>query len=638
MTKGLVKTHNTQMSNTVNSIPISPSSHKSSINNFVICIGTVNGSGSQSANNILLKTLFKMGVPVGGKNVFPSNIAGLPTWFWIRASEKGYLGRRKEADIVIAMNPQTLIQDQATVRSGGYFIYNADAGQLPADSKRTDIHYLGVPFKKLVDASTDQVKIKKLLINIIYVGVLTKLLQLDKELVVSCLKEQFGNKDSVVAPNLKGFEVGYNWIEENEVEVLSAFKGALQFRAQKITQSKKYILMDGNTAAALGAIFGGGSFVSWYPITPSSSLVENFMKYAEELRKTDSGQKKFAVVQAEDELSAICMILGAGWAGARAMTATSGPGVSLMSEAAGFAYYTEIPCVVWDVQRVGPSTGMPTRTAQGDILSTVFLSHGDTKHPLLLPANIKECFEFGQQAFDLAERMQQIVFVMSDLDLGMNQWMEEAWDYPTKPYDRGKVLSEADLEQITTYHRYAETDNDAIAPRTLPGTKNMKAAYFTRGSGHNAKGLYTENSAEYQELVDRLSRKWITAQKYVPQPIIDDQKNKIGIIAYGSTDTPMQEAREILSANGMKTDYLRLRAVPFVDSVKTFIQSHNSVFVIEQNRDGQMAQLLTMEYPELATKLISIRQYDGAPMTAENIFEPLLKHKAEKKSATEVTL
>lgn len=634
MTKGLVKSHNAQMSNTANFITQSPSN----INNFVICIGTVNGSGSQSANNILLKTLFKMGIPVGGKNVFPSNIAGLPTWFWIRASEKGYLGRRKEADVMVAMNPQTLVSDQATVRSGGYFIYNSDAGMITEESRRKDIHYLGVPFKKLVDASTDQAKIKKLLINIIYVGVLTQLLRLDKDTVVNCLKEQFGNKDTVVAPNLKGFEAGFNWVEQNQAEIATAFKGNFQFQAEKIIQSKKYILMDGNTAAALGSIFGGCSFVSWYPITPSSSLVENFMKYAEELRKTESGQKKFAVVQAEDELSAICMILGAGWAGTRAMTATSGPGISLMSEAAGYAYYTEIPCVVWDVQRVGPSTGMPTRTAQGDILSTMFLSHGDTKHPLLLPANIKECFEFGQHAFDLAERLQQLVFVMSDLDLGMNQWMEEAWDYPTKPYDRGKVLSEKDLDQITTFHRYAETDNDAIAPRTLPGTKKMNAAYFNRGSGHNAKGLYTENSEEYQEVIDRLARKWVTAQSYVPQPIIDDQKNKIGIIAYGSTDTPMQEAREIMNSQGMKTDYLRLRAVPFVSSVKQFIQSHEVVYVIEQNRDGQMAQLLTLEYPELATKLVSIRQYDGAPMTSENIFEPLLKHKAEKKSVSEVTL
>lgn len=602
-----------------------------SINNFVICVGTVNGSGSQSANNILLKSLFRMGIPVGGKNVFPSNIAGLPTWFWIRASEQGYLARRKQADVMVAMNPQTLSEDQKTVKPGGYFIFNSDIGVINPETKRSDVHYLGVPFKKLVDQATDQVKIKKMLINIIYVGVLANLLRLDKETVLSCLKDQFGHKDSVMTPNLKGFEIGYNWVDENNTEIESAFKTAFPFQAEKRNRDKKYVMMDGNTAAALGAIFGGCSFVSWYPITPSSSLVENYIKYADNLRTTETGQKKYGVVQAEDELAAMGMILGAGWTGVRAMTATSGPGVSLMSEAAGFSYYAEIPCVVWNVQRVGPSTGMPTRTAQGDILSTVYLSHGDTKHPLLLPANIKECFDFAQHAFDLAERLQQLVFVMSDLDLGMNSWVEEAWTYPTKPYDRGKVLSEADLEKITTYMRYAETDGDAIAPRTLPGTKKMNAAYFTRGSGHNAKGLYTEDSAEYKEVIDRLARKWQTAKKFIPVPVIDDQKNDVGIIAYGTTDMPMHEAREILNSKGIKTDYLRLRAVPFTDDVKTFIQNHKVIYVIEQNRDGQMAQLLTTEYPELSAKLVSVRQYDGNPVTAENIFEPLLKHAVQNK-------
>ncbi|MBK9323516.1 MAG: 2-oxoacid:acceptor oxidoreductase subunit alpha [Bdellovibrionaceae bacterium] len=614
---------------------MSNSKNTVSINDFVICIATVNGSGSQSANNILLKTLFRMGIPVGGKNVFPSNIAGLPTWFWIRASEKGYLGRRKEADLVVAMNPQTLAEDQKTVKSGGYFIYSSDAGLLNESAKRTDIHYLGIPFKNLVDQATDQGKIKKMLINIIYVGALTNLLKLDKDIVLKSLKDQFGNKESVLAPNLKGFEAGFNWVDENRNQI---FKSPTEFplRAQTLSQTKKYVLMDGNTAAALGSIFGGCSFVSWYPITPSSSLIENFIKFADELRTTENGKKKFAAIQAEDELAAICMVLGAGWTGARAMTASSGPGISLMSETAGYAYYAEIPCVVWDVQRVGPSTGMPTRTAQGDILSALYLSHGDTKHPLLLPGNIKECFDFGQHSFDLAERLQQLVFVMSDLDLGMNLWMQEAWEYPTKPYDRGKVLSEADLDKMPVFSRYLETDGDAIAPRTLPGTKKLNAAYFTRGSGHNAKGLYTESSSEYQDVVDRLSRKWQTAKQYVPQPIVDDKKNKLGIIAYGSTDTPMTEARAILNTLGMKTDYLRLRALPFVDQVKAFIENHDAVFVIEQNRDGQMAQLLTTEYPELATKLISIRHYDGSPMTAEDIFEPLLKYGREKRFTSEV--
>lgn len=598
------------------------------INDFVICVGTVNGSGSQSANNILLKALFRMGIPVGSKNVFPSNIAGLPTWFWIRASDRGYLGRRNQADILVAMNPQTIVDDQKLVKAGGYFIFNSDSLGIKPELRRHDVHYVGVPFKQLVDQATDQARIKKMLINIIYVGVLSSLLKLDKETALSCLKDQFGGKESVLAPNLKGFELGYNWAEESktlgDAELLKSFP----MQAQKTTPLQERVLMDGNTAAALGAIFGGCSFVSWYPITPSSSLVENYSKFSSELSLTESGKQKFAVVQAEDELSAICMILGAGWAGTRAMTATSGPGLSLMSEAAGYAYYAEIPCVVWDVQRVGPSTGMPTRTAQGDILSTVYLSHGDTKHPLLLPGSIKECFDFGQQAFDLAERLQQPVFVMSDLDLGMNSITEEAWPYPVKPFDRGKVLTEADLAENSKkgekFFRYMETDHDAIAPRTLPGNKNVEAAYFTRGSSHNAKGLYTESSAEYTEVVDRLARKWKTAKKYIPAPVIDQQGHPIGIIAYGSTDIPMQEARDILQKKGMNTDYLRLRAVPFTDDVKNFIESHEVTFVIDQNRDAQMAQLLKAEFPDLRGRLVSIRQYDGTPVTAENIFEPLL--------------
>ncbi len=603
------------------------------INNFVICVGTINGSGSQSANHILLKSLFRMGIPVGSKNVFPSNIAGLPTWFWIRASDAGYLGRRKEADIMVAMNPQTLMDDQKIVKAGGYFIYNSDVGGFRQEAKRGDIHYLGVPFRKLVDQATDQPKIKKMLVNVIYVGILANLFGLEKETVLSCIQDQFGHKESVVAPNLKGFEVGYQWAEENKREIEAAFQKPFPFRAERRAQREEALLMDGNTAAALGAVFGGCTFVSWYPITPSSSLIENYAKYANELNTEPSGKKKFAVVQAEDELSAVCMILGAGWTGARAMTATSGPGLSLMSEAAGYAYYAEIPCVVWDVQRVGPSTGMPTRTAQGDILSAIYLSHGDTKHPLLLPGNIKECFEFAQLAFDLADRLQQMILVMSDLDLGMNTWLEKSWPYPSKPFDRGKVLSETDLEKIGSYMRYTETDGDAIAPRTLPGTRKMNASYFTRGSSHNAKGLYTENSLEYKEVVDRLARKWFTAQQWIPSPIVQDQGHRFGIIAYGSTDLPMAEARDILKKNGMSTDYLRLRAVPFSDEVRCFLERHEVVFVVEQNRDGQMAQLLMTEFPEYARKLVSIRQYDGSPVTAEDIFEPLLQYSSRIQGA-----
>ena len=591
-------------------------------NDFVINIATVNGSGSQSANTILLKTLFRMGIPVGGKNVFPSNIAGLPTWFWIRANEKSFLGRRQNADLVIAMNPQTIAEDTKTLASGGFFIYNSDIA-FDASKMRTDIQYIPVPFKKLVDQATDAIKIKKMLINIIYVGVVAELLKLDTEILVQSMKDQFGGKESVITANMKAMELGIAYAKEN----LAATK--LPFVAQKTNLTKNKIIMDGNTASALGLMFGGCSFVSWYPITPSSSVVENFIKYADKYRKDSAGKNTFGVVQAEDELASICMVLGAGWAGARAMTATSGPGVSLMAEAAGYAYYAEVPAVIWDVQRVGPSTGMPTRTAQGDLIEALYLSHGDTKHPLLIPGNIKECFDFGQTCFDLAERLQQMVLVMSDLDLGMNLWMEDKWDYPTKPMDRGKVLTEKELQNMTAFHRYADTDGDAIPYRTLPGTKHDLAAYFTRGSGHNAKGAYTEKSDEYKEVVDRLARKWETAKTLVPKPLIDDQKNKIGIIGFGSSDFAMKESRALLQEKGITTDYMRIRAVPFTQEVHDFIQSHERIYVIDQNRDGQMWTILKNELPEFAHKLHSVRHYDGTPITAENILVPLLQ--AEQK-------
>lgn len=592
-------------------------------NDFVLNVATVNGSGSQSANTILLKTLFRMGIPVGGKNVFPSNIQGLPTWFWIRANEKGYVGRRTEADILVAMNPQTLAEDTKTLKPGGFFVYNSD---LVFDSAkhRSDITYVPVPFKKLVDQATDQAKIKKMLINIIYVGVLAELLKLDAEILKTCLADQFGKKQSVVESNTKAFLVGKTWAEEN----LKSLN--FPFVAQALEVKKPRVLMDGNTASALGLMFGGCSFVAWYPITPSSSLVENFQKYASTHRQIQDGKKSFAVVQAEDELSSICMVLGAGWAGARAMTATSGPGVSLMAEAAGYAYYAEIPCVLWDVQRVGPSTGMPTRTAQGDLLEALYLSHGDTKHPILLPANIQECFEFGQTSFDLAERLQQLVLVLSDLDLGMNLWMADAWPYPEKPMDRGKVLTEKELEKNAQFFRYQDVDGDAIAPRTLPGTKHNLASYFTRGSGHNAKGHYTESSPEYKEVVDRLARKWETAKKYVPKPFIDDHKSKVGIIAYGSSDFPMQEARDILNSQGIPTDYLRLKALPFTAELESFIQTHERLYVIDQNRDGQMHMILRTEYPQVAHKMTSLCHYDGNPIAADNIFGPIFEIEKQK--------
>lgn len=595
-------------------------------NDFVINIGTVNGSGSQSANTILLKSLFRMGIPVGGKNVFPSNIQGLPTWFWIRANKNSYVSRRKEADIVVAMNPQTIYEDTKTLKSGGYFLYNSDI-VFDSSKVRSDITLVGVPFKQLVDKATDSMKIKKLLINIIYVGVLAELLKIDVPILEATLEDQFGKKQSVVDVNKNAMHVGINYAKEN----LSQFN--FNFKAEKMNLTANKILMDGNTASALGLIFGGATFASWYPITPSSSLVESFIKYAQKYRKNAEGKNNFAVVQAEDELASIAMVLGAGWAGARSFTATSGPGVSLMAEAAGYAYYAEIPSVIWDVQRVGPSTGMPTRTMQGDLTEAVYLSHGDTRHPVLLPGNIKECFEFGQISLDLAERLQQLVLVLSDLDLGMNLWMEDKIQYPTKSFDRGKVLSEKELTSLQKFERYADVDGDGIPQRTIPGTRHPLAPYFTRGSGHNIKAGYTENSSEYQVIVDRLSKKWEHTKKLVPNPVIDSTGNKIGIIAYGTTDGAMAEARHMLEQAGVKSDYMRIRAVPFTEQVENFIKNHEKIYVIDQNRDGQMYDLLKLDYTEYCSKMFSIRHYDGTPITAEAISEPILKfeNKSQKK-------
>lgn len=608
-------------------------------NNFVVTIATVNGSGSQSANSILLKTLFRMGVPVGGKNVFPSNIAGLPTWFWIRADENGFVARREHADIFVAMNAQTLLEDLKTVRPGGFFIYNSDLNIQPQSALQDgSVTLIPISFKPLVDQSTDSIKVKKLVINMVYVGVLAKLLNLDVETLNHSIADQFDNKESVITVNKKAAEIGYQYAEQALKDI------SLPYEATKTDKNKNKIVMDGNTAAALGWLFGGCTFTAWYPITPSSSVVEKYIQLAQKYRKTEDGKNKFAVIQAEDELSSICMVLGAGWTGARSVTATSGPGLSLMAESAGYAYYTEIPSVIWDVQRVGPSTGMPTRTAQGDLLSAVYLSHGDTKNPCLIPGNIKECFEFGQTAFDLAERLQQLVIVLSDLDLGMNLWMENKFNYPDKPFDRGKVLTAAELEKVTQFERYGDPDKDGIPYRTLPGTAHDKAAYFTRGSGHNAKAGYSEKSDEYQFIVDRLAKKWETAKTIVPSPVYlssdqvlnsltptfqnslkaTDLKNKVGIIAYGSSDLAVKEAMHLLAQNGVASDYCRIRAVPFTKDILDFINNHKITYVVDQNRDGQMFELLKMEYNQVCHLIHSVKHYDGTPITAESILNPIL--------------
>ncbi len=588
-----------------------------SINDFVLNIATVNGSGSQSANLVLLKSLFRMGIPVGGKNVFPSNIAGLPTWFWIRANDQGFVGRKSLADIVVAMNPTTLQDDIQTVRPGGFFIYNSDLPQKP-NQQRTDIQWVPVPFKTLVDSATDAIKIKKLLINMIYVGVLAQLLKLNSEDLDGALKNQLGGKESVLEANRKALRVGWDWAAAHLQDL------SFPFAAEK-RPVKDQVLMDGNTASAMGLLFGGCTVGSWYPITPSTSLMETFQNLCRKYRVDASGKNNFAILQAEDELAAIGMVLGAGWAGARAMTATSGPGVSLMAEAAGFSYFAEIPAVIWNVQRAGPSTGLPTRTLQGDLLESVFLSHGDTKHPCLIPGNIQECFEFGQTCFDLAERLQQLVIVLSDLELGMNVWAHPRWEYPEKPYDRGKVLSEKDLEKHSNFARYKDVDGDGIPYRTLPGTRHPAAAYFTRGTGHNENAGYSEKAADFEGILTRLHKKWETAKSLVPSPIIQSSSSKLGLISYGAVDIPVEEALFELKNKGLAFDYMRLRSIPFCDQVEQFIQSHDRVYILDQNRDGQMHKLLGMEFPHLVSKMISVTHFDGTPLPADFVVQALME-------------
>ncbi len=590
-------------------------------NDFVLEIATVNGSGSQSANNIILRSLFRMGIPVGGKNLFPSNIAGLPTWFTIRASKDGYTARREDVDIFIALHPQTLEEDIPKIRPQGWLLYPEETS-LPQNASREDLHKIAIPFKNLVDQASDSIKLKKLLINMIYVGVVGELLDIPQEALEKTVSDQFNGKVSAIASNLKALNAGREFAKAN----LSGLN--FPYRVQALNKTGGKILIDGNTSSALGLLFGGCTFVSWYPITPSTSVIESFSSYAETYRKNNDGTNNVAIVQAEDELAAISMVAGAGWAGSRALTATSGPGLSLMAEAAGIFYYGELPGVIWDVQRVGPSTGMPTRTAQGDILAAYHLSHGDTKHIVLIPGNVEECFEFGQASLDLAETLQTLVIVLSDLDLGMNFWMADEFKYPTRPFQRGKVLTAEALNKVQDYARYKDVDGDGIPYRTVPGTKHNKASYFLRGSGHNEKAHYTENPNAYKVVVDRLSKKHETAKTLVPKPeLIENEKANMGVLAFGSSSLPMKEALAIMESKGLPLNYLRLKALPFTKEVDDFVAKQAVVFVVEQNRDGQMASLLKMHYPQAATKFRSVLHYDGLPMTAKNIYAPILTEK-----------
>lgn len=587
------------------------------VNDFSIQVATVNGSGSQSANSVLLKSIFDMGVPVSGKNLFPSNIAGLPTWYTIRASKDGYVARRKKIDILIAMNAETAREDILGLHPGSAAIYDE---ALNLRQYRDDVVCYPVPFDKITAAVCPEAKLRKLVKNMVYVGVAAHLLNIDMGSVQAALHKQFARKQKAMELNFGAVKAGAEYAAEH-------LPKQDPFVIEHMNATAGKIIIDGNSAAALGAVFAGVTVVAWYPITPSTSTIEATIDYLKKFRINAEGKATFAVVQAEDELAAIGMVLGAGWAGARSMTATSGPGISLMAEFSGLGYFAEIPGVIFDVQRTGPSTGMPTRTSQADLLSTAFLSHGDTKHVVLMPGSVRECFEFGYAAFDLAERLQTPVFVLSDLDLGMNNWMSEPFEYPATPLDRGKVLTAEDLNRLGGFARYADVDGDGIGYRTLPGTDHPKAAYFTRGSGHNSKAAYTEKPEEYVEVMERLARKFKTAQTLVPTPVVERNTGApIGVIAFGTSDFAVNEALdELKKRHKLDVDYLRVRAYPFNDTVHEFVAAHQRIYVVEQNRDAQLASLLKLDLAaDQTVKLRSILHYNGLPIDAESILSELV--------------
>ncbi|MFO7681808.1 MAG: 2-oxoacid:acceptor oxidoreductase subunit alpha [Chloroflexota bacterium] len=592
-----------------------PPSSPPIINNFSIVVATANGTGSQTANFALLRAFFRMGIPVNGKNIFPSNIQGQPTWYHIRLSRDGYVARKETSEILVAFNEASVYQDIQALPPGGMCLYNQDWRNLP---ERNDIVMYGVPVKQFVAKSGLKGKLSDYIANMVYVGALAYLLGAPLAKIEEALDVNFNHKPKLVASNMTVVQMAYDWAVDN-------LQKTDPYRIEPMNETEGQILITGNEAAALGAVFGGVSFAAWYPITPSTSLIDALNGYLSQLRRNpETGQATYAVVQAEDELAAIGMILGAGWAGARAMTATSGPGISLMAEFAGLGYFTETPAVIWDVQRVGPSTGLPTRTSQGDILFAYYLGHGDTQNVLLLPSSVGECFEFGAAAFDLADTLQTPVFVMSDLDLGMNNWMSAPFTYPTEPMKRGKVLTVEDLVENGRFARYRDVDGDGIAYRTLPGNEHPLAPWFARGTGHNENAVYSEKPEDWAQNMDRLRRKFDTARTIVPGPIIDEQQNAaFGIIAYGTACDAVVEARDRLAAAGIHTSFLRLRALPINDDVREFVSRHERVYVIELNRDGQMHKILQTEMPELAAKLVSEAHSDGMPLTARWVVENL---------------
>ena len=584
------------------------------VNDFSIVVATANGTGSQTSNLAILRALFKMGIPVNGKNIFPSNIQGLPTWYHIRVSRDGYTARRHTSEILVAFNQATVIQDIQTLPPGGICLYNGDWRSIP---QRDDITYYAVPVNEFIRDTGMKGKLKDYISNMVYVGALAHLLEIPLEKLDEALMFLFKGKRRTVDSNMGVIRAAYEWAAVNLAR-------NHPYRVAPMNETEGLIMMTGNEAAALGSVFGGVTFAAWYPITPSTSVIDSLDSYLSQMRRDPAtGEATYAVVQAEDELAAIGMVVGAGFAGARAMTATSGPGISLMAEYVGLAYFAEVPAVIWDIQRVGPSTGLPTRTSQGDILFTYYLGHGDTKNVILLPSSLRECFDFGYQAFDLADTLQTPVFVLSDLDLGMNNWMSEPFEYPVEPMKRGKVLTAADVAE-RGFARYKDIVGDGITYRTLPGNEHPLASYFARGTGHNENAVYSERPDDWKNNMDRLTRKFDTARTLVPGPVIDAVDGaEIGIIAYGTTRPAIDEARDRLAADGVATSFMRLRALPINDDVKAFIERHDTVYVIEMNRDGQMHTLLRSELPELATRLESLALLDGMPLTARWVVEAI---------------
>ena len=594
---------------------------ESGLNDFVIKFGNVNGTGSASANALLMKAIFRMGVPVNAKNSFPSNVQGMPTWFEIRVNRDGYAARSGRVDIMVAMNAATYAQDLAEVSPGGVLVYDSTWPRHDTLA-RDDISVLGVPFADMCAAAFDKPRTRILMKNITYLGTLVALLDIEMEVMHGLIREVFATKPALIDANLEALQLGYDYARAN-------FACPLQTRVERADKTANQIVIDGNTAAALGCLYAGATFAAWYPITPSTSLMDAFQGYCKRFRVEEkSGQNQYCIVQAEDEIASVGMTMAAGWCGARAFTSTSGPGLSLMTEILGFAYFAEIPLVVFDIQRVGPSTGMPTRTQQSDVLAAAYASHGDTRHVLLFPANPYECFELAVAAFDLAERLQTPVVVLSDLDIGMNDWVvpELEWDDAYRP-DRGKVLSVAELDKLEDFSRYRDEDGDGICYRTLPG-EHPKGAYFTRGSGHDEHSRYTEDPSDYQRMVDRLRRKSDTAAERVPSPVIRKavQPTRCAVVSFGSCDAAVVEALDRLADKGTAVDYMRVRAFPFGQQVEAFLGEYDRVFVVEQNRDAQLKSLLVLETDVTPQKLVSILHYDGTPIDYRCIVDTIHEH------------